>query len=160
MKVLKWLDDKLEETVLVVLLMIMALIMGGQVCARYLFNYSLSWTEEVTRYLFVWSGFLAISFTTQKGIAIRIEQLLLSVKPRLKKVILVIDYVIEFVFFGYMIPFGWRYFLETLQGGQTSVACEMPMWIVRIAPLIGFVLVEIRLIERIIREVRRNEVAK
>ena len=54
MKALKWLNKNFEEFIMVSFLMIMTLIMGIQICARYLFNNSMAWTEEITRYLFVW----------------------------------------------------------------------------------------------------------
>lgn len=155
MKFLKWLDKNFEETILVGLLMAMTLIMGAQVCSRYLFNFSLSWTEELTRYLFVWSGFLAISFSTQKCIAIRIEQLALALKGKMRSALMIVTYVVEFVFFGYLLPFAWRYFVTTKESGQLSTACEMPMWIIHIAPLVGFALVELRLVERVFEEFKK-----
>lgn len=155
MKVLKWLDKYFEETILIGILMVMTLIMGTQVCSRYLFNYSLSWTEELTRYLFVWSGFLTISFAAQRGIAIRIEQLALALKEKPKAILMMADCTVEFVFFGYLIPFAWKYFMSTMESGQLSTACEMPMWIIHIAPFVGFVLAEFRLIQRWIGELKK-----
>mgnify|MGYP004463633691 FL=1 len=52
-KALKWLDDNLEEFLLVLLLLGMAVIMGIQVFSRFALKESLSWTEELTRYLFI-----------------------------------------------------------------------------------------------------------
>ena len=56
-KMLHWLDENLEEFLLVVFLIAMTLIMGIQVLSRYVLGQSLSWSEEITRYLFIWSGF-------------------------------------------------------------------------------------------------------
>ena len=53
---LKWLDENLEEFLMVALLIAMTVIMGIQVFARYALGASLSWSEELTRYLFIWSG--------------------------------------------------------------------------------------------------------
>ena len=53
MRVIKWLDNYLEEALLVIMLLFMMVIMGIQVTARYVFSYSLSWSEEITRYLFI-----------------------------------------------------------------------------------------------------------
>ena len=55
-KVLQWLDENLEEVLLVIALAAMAVIMGIQVIARYIFGASLSWSEELTRYIFIWAG--------------------------------------------------------------------------------------------------------
>ena len=65
-KILHWLDDKLEEFVIVMCLIAMTLIMGIQVFCRYVLGMSLSWSEELTRYLFIWSGFLSVSYCSKK----------------------------------------------------------------------------------------------
>ena len=71
---LKWLDENLEEFLMVALLIAMTVIMGIQVFARYALGASLSWSEELTRYLFIWSGFISVSYCTKKCISIKIEQ--------------------------------------------------------------------------------------
>ena len=73
-KILHWLDENLEEFILVIFLIAMTLIMGIQVFARYALGASLSWSEELTRYLFIWSGFISVSYCTKKCISIKIEQ--------------------------------------------------------------------------------------
>ena len=65
---LKWLDENLEEFLMVALLIAMTVIMGIQVFARYALGASLSWSEELTRYLFIWSGFISVSYCTKKCI--------------------------------------------------------------------------------------------
>ena len=60
-KVLHWIDEYLEETLLVAALAAMAVIMGIQVFSRYVLGASLSWSEELTRYIFIWAGFLSVS---------------------------------------------------------------------------------------------------
>lgn len=63
-KTIKWLDHNLEEFLLT-LLLAMAVIMGVQVFSRFALRASLSWTEELTRYLFIWAGFLSASIQTK-----------------------------------------------------------------------------------------------
>ena len=65
-KILHWLDENLEEFLLVFFLIAMTLIMGIQVFCRYVLGQSLSWSEEITRYLFIWSGFLSVSYCSEK----------------------------------------------------------------------------------------------
>ncbi len=52
-KIIHWLDEYLEESLLVILLAAMTVIMGVQVFCRYALSMSLSWSEELTRYLFI-----------------------------------------------------------------------------------------------------------
>lgn len=73
-KIISWLDSYLEEALLGIFLIAMTLIMGIQVFSRYVLQTSLSWSEELTRYLFIWSGFLSVSYCTKYCISIKIEQ--------------------------------------------------------------------------------------
>ena len=73
-KAINWIDEYLEEVLLVAALAAMALIMGVQVFCRYVLGASLSWSEELTRYIFIWAGFLSVSYCTKKCISIKIEQ--------------------------------------------------------------------------------------
>ena len=73
-KGLRWLDQNLEECLMVFLLAAMTVIMGIQVFSRYALGMSLTWSEELTRYLFIWAGFLSVSYCTKKCISIKIEQ--------------------------------------------------------------------------------------
>ena len=72
MKAVKWLNRHAEEVVLVAMLILMLLIEVAQILMRRVVGSSLSWAEEVVRYLFVWSGFLSISFTIQNQSAMRL----------------------------------------------------------------------------------------
>lgn len=65
---LKALDDYLEETILLILLVLMTCIMGIQIVSRYVFQNSLTWSEELVRYMFVWSAFLGIPFCIKHGL--------------------------------------------------------------------------------------------
>ena len=73
-KILHYLDEYLEEFLMVIFLIAMTLIMGIQVFSRYILGMSLSWSEEITRYLFIWSAFLSFSLCTRKCISIKIDQ--------------------------------------------------------------------------------------
>ena len=52
-RIFHWLDENLEEFLLVIGLIAMTLIMGIQVFCRYVLGMSLSWSEELTRYIFI-----------------------------------------------------------------------------------------------------------
>ena len=54
MKILKWLDNYLELTVSVFLMSLMTVLIFLQVVMRYVMHNSLSWSEELARYTFVW----------------------------------------------------------------------------------------------------------
>lgn len=145
---LKWLDENLEEFLLVILLGAMTLIMGIQVLSRYAFGYSLSWSEEVTRYLFIWSAFLSLSYCTKKCISIKIEQFLCKFSKKEQTLLKIINHSIELVFFAYMIPFAIMYLAASIDSCQVSPALGIPMYLIQSAPLIGFSLSFFRILQR------------
>lgn len=148
MRVIKWLDNYLEEALLVVMLLFMMVIMGIQVTARYAFSYSLSWSEEITRYLFIWSGFLSISFCIKKGASVKIEQFVGLFSDRVLAAIRLVTYTVEIMFFAYLIPYAYRYVLAAVVSQQVSPACGIPMYLMQSATLISFCLAILRLVQK------------
>jgi TRAP-type C4-dicarboxylate transport system permease small subunit len=152
--ILKWLDQYIEEFFLVIMLIAMSVVMGIQVFSRFILGASLSWTEELTRYLFIWSGFLSVSYCTKRCISIKIEQFIANFSRRKKAVVKVVNHTIELIFFIYMIPFAYSYMMSAVESGQVSPALGIPMYYVQAAPLVSFILVAFRIIQRWIIEFR------
>ena len=99
MKLLKWLDDYLEEALLLIMLGIMVVVMGIQITARYVFASSLSWSEEITRFLFICSGFLSASYCIKKSLSVKIDQLVNMLPGRGVHIFRLISYSIQLVIF-------------------------------------------------------------
>ena len=64
--------DKLEEILLVSMFVLMVLIIFIQVIMRYVFNNSLSWSEELGKFLFVWLSWIGISIGERRNEHIKI----------------------------------------------------------------------------------------
>lgn len=154
MRIIKWLDDNVEEFLLVILLLAMTLIMGVQVFFRYALGMSLSWSEELTRYLFIWSGFLSVSYCSKKCLSIKIEQFVAAFPRRGRAIFKVVNHTFELIFFAYMMPFAFAYLMSAVRSGQVSPACGIPMYYIQAAPLVSFVLVAFRILQRWIIEFR------
>ena len=147
-KILKWLDDNAELYLCVFLMSFMTLVTFIQVVMRKVFNNSLSWSEELTRYIFVWAGFLSVSFCTKRCISIKIEQFVAMFPRRGKAVFKLVNHTFELIFFFYLMPFAVKYLMSAVESGQVSPACHIPMYYVQAAPLVSFLLVSIRIMQR------------
>ena len=147
-------DDHLEESILTILLLGMAVIMGIQVFSRFVLRTSLSWTEEMTRYLFIWCGFLSVSYCVKMCISIKIEQFVARLPRRTKAAVKVVTHTLEVAFFIYMIPFAFSYIISAMESGQVSPALSIPMYYVQAAPFVAFILVAIRITQRWVIEFR------
>ena len=154
MKVIRWLDNNLEEVLMVLLLFGIALVMILQVVTRYVFNYSMSWSDELVRYFLVWSCFLSVSFCVKKRISIKIDSLLHALPEKLKPWLRAVRHLIILIFCIIMIPFAVTYIRQAVDSGATSAAMQIPMYYIQSAPLIGFILLAVRCLQALIREVK------
>lgn len=125
-KTVIWLDNYLEEFFMVISLILMTVIMGIQVFSRYVLGSAPSWSEEITRYLFVWSGFLSVSYCTKKCISIKIEQFV-SIFPRRGKALFkLVNHTFELMVFLYLIPFALKYMMCSSRERTGKSACHIP----------------------------------
>lgn len=152
MKVIKWLDNYLEEFLLVLLLIGISAVMVIQVICRYVFNYSLSWSDELTRYFLVWSCFLSVSYCVKRRISIKIKQLQEAFPERIQAWIRIIRHTIVFIFCIIMIPYAFTYVEQAVSSGAKSSALMLPMYYIQSAPLICFLLLAVRVAQAWIRE--------
>ena len=144
---LKALDDYLEETILLILLVLMTCIMGVQIVSRYVFQNSLTWSEELVRYMFVWSAFLGIPFCIKHGLSIKVDQFRNLFPIPLQKILMYIDKIIIFFLFLVMFIYSCLVVKASYLSGQTSPAMQIPMWMVQISVCISSLLSMIRSIQ-------------
>lgn len=149
MSLLKWLDDRFEETLMMIMLAVLCLVMGVSVISRYILNDALSWAEEICRYLFVWSAFLSTSLCLRRRSSIKIDMLMVALPFRMQRVLLVVGDLIMLVFFCYMLSGAWSVTVMMYTRSQTSPALLLPMWLVYGAAVVGFALSIVRLLQRI-----------
>ena len=74
--------DKLEEISLVIMYSAMVLIIFFQVIMRYVFNNSLSWSEELGKFLFVWLSWVGISIGAKRGEHIKLTMFVDKLSPK------------------------------------------------------------------------------
>lgn len=147
-KTLHFIDENLEEVIMILLLIAMTAIMGIQIFSRYVLRMSLSWSEEITRYLFIWSAFMSVSLCTRKCISIKIDQFIKFFPRRGEAFFKVLNLTVSFVLFAFLIPYSAYYLKATIESGQVSPACGIPMYYVQSAPLVCFTLTAIRTVQR------------
>ena len=72
---------RIREVVVMVLMAILVVVVVASVFFRYVLLAPLSWSEEVSRYLMIWVGFLAASIAIQQGMHVGIDFLVQTVRP-------------------------------------------------------------------------------
>ncbi|MDC7954361.1 TRAP transporter small permease [Fusobacterium simiae] len=151
---LKALDDYLEEAILLILLVLMTCIMGIQIVSRYVFQNSLTWSEELVRYMFVWSAFLGVPFCIKHGLSIKVDQFRNLFPIPLQKILMYIDKIIIFLLFLVLFIYSFTVVRATYLSGQTSPAMQLPIWTVQISVTVSSLLSMIRSIQNLLHLVR------
>ena len=160
MKLLRLLNDKLEMSICIVLMSTMSILLAIQVFMRYVIGDSLSWSEELARYIFIWLIYLGISYGAKIMKHIKIEAALALFPMAMRPYVVILGDAIFMGFALFICYTGYGIVKKQMMLGQTSPAMGIPMWVVYAAPVVGFGLTAIRQLQTIIhrfRELRGDE---
>ena len=124
--------------VLIGILAFMSVVVFANVVLRYTTGDSLTWGEEVPRYLMIWLSMLGMGPVLRSGGHIAIENLQDAMPSRLAQALRVLVAIILAVFFIVMIRFGIDYVERTMV--QTAPSTQIPMGYVYLALPLGFAL--------------------
>jgi TRAP-type C4-dicarboxylate transport system permease small subunit len=116
---------KPDDIILAILLGTIVAVMFFQVFFRYILNNSLSWSEEVVRFLFIWLTFLgaALNIRDKWHISVDFFVNILPKKWREAMVLFNSILLLLFLFFLTIGGFVWVYFAE----GASSSALGLPL---------------------------------
>lgn len=150
----KFIDDHFEEMVIVMLLSVMTVAIFYQVIMRYLFNKAPSWTEELTRYAFIWCAYFGVSLGVKRNAHISVMAVIDLLSPKNRKKMYMIANVIFLAFSVIILKLGVETTMSIAKLGRKSAALEIPMWIVYAALPVGFTFIILRLIQAIYGQIR------
>lgn len=118
-----------------IMLIVMTFVVTIQIVFRIFFS-ALSYTEEMSRYLLVWSSLFAASVAYKQGSHIAVTFLVEQCKGELRKIMAIIINLLSVIFFIFAIYYGSQ--LINMQVFQTSPALLIPMRYVYLCIPISF----------------------
>ncbi len=132
-----------------VLLGIMTFFIVVQVFYRYALNESLSWTEELARYIGAWVVFLGTSIAAGRKELIAVEAIVQFIPRKIELFFRTIVLFLSVIFCIFLIVYGISMVQEV--AFQHSSAMRIPMWIPYASIPIGGFLILLNLITLIIK---------
>lgn len=147
-----------EDIVGIVLMIGICVVMALGVFFRYVLNNSLSWTEELSRYGFIYITFIGTSVAIRHDSHIRIDLLdrLLGIKS--KTVMSIVNHVITLAFLVFLVLVSFQ--IITALYRTKSTALRIPMSYLYLSGFIGFSLSSVRLAGILLRRLRRCSIRK
>ena len=116
-----WLNklvDVIENTLVTGLILTATLVAIAQVIARYVFNNSLYWSEEVILYSFITMSFLTMGMGVRYASHISVEAVYAFVPPRSVRVLQIGSACLGLIFAGVVIWYGSKLVMNTSRMGS------------------------------------------
>lgn len=151
---LSWLDY-CEENAVVLIYAAMIILTGSEVFVRYVLNDAIQWSEEVSRYAFIWIVFLGAPLGILRGIHIGMDILYRQASPRVQIVLSVVSHAGMLFFFYFLFRMG----LEAVQLGRFQLTPALQIskaWVYAVIP-IGGALMMLATLRRLVLELTNRE---
>ena len=116
--------DKIGSFLLILTMIGMVFFTSIQIIARVFFE-ALSWSEEITRYLLVWSTFIGAGCVYKRGGHINVSFIQDRFKGKANKYVKILVHLICIAFFIIAVYYGVIYMMK--QGAQSSPALGIRM---------------------------------
>lgn len=149
--------ERLEESLIALILAVMTVITFVQVVARYVFNHSFVWALELVTYLFAWLIFLGMAYGVRVGSHIGVDALVKTLAGRPARIVGGIAAALCLVYSVIVFYGGWVYVGKMYEIGILAQDLPIPQWVPRLVLPIGFGLLIIRFSESLYRIVSGKE---
>lgn len=142
----------------IVLMAMITVVVFLQVTSRYLFDVPLEWSEEVSRFGFVWLVFLGAGLLVRTGDHLKVSTFVDPLSGKAKRVIAVAVEAAILVCAGFFFAGGWR--LARNEWRQLSPAIEAPMGIVYLVIPVSAAFMVLWSVVRLVRAVASTREAR
>ena len=103
MKILKWLDDNLEEYIMIFLLVVISVVTMVQVIMRYFLKSAMPWPEELCRFAFVYSGLISAGYCIKNKCMLGVDALTSFLPKPVQTFLSIVGKVMLLVVFAYLL---------------------------------------------------------
>lgn len=150
MKLLDW----IEEILCVVCTVVMTLLVFANVLSRYILHYSLSFSEEITTYLFILLSLMGTAIAAKRRAHLGLSILTDAVPPAVRKALLVIGFAIGTLFSAALFYYGVLMVINQYNLGMETSAMQWPEWIYATFVPFGACFITLRFAQATIQELK------
>ena len=131
---------KLEEWILIILMIIICTITFGNVLSRYLFHTSFSFTEEITTNLFAFIIFIGAALLARENGHLGFALITDLLPRRLQNIVTIAIGCLTTGFFAILLWYGIQMVVSQYEYKQLTPAMGLPEWIMGLAVPLGALL--------------------
>ena len=136
------------------MMVVMVAIVVYEVICRYIFNAPTIWTLDLSIYLLIWLGYLAIAYVEKQDRHVRVDLLIVNFPPRTRAIWEVLSSSIFFLFMCTLTYFGFLFALESFHLKEENWSMWTVLaWPTKAALPVGGALASIYLLRKIVSKV-------
>lgn len=148
----------LEDNISVLILAAILVILTMQVILRFVpFFNSNSWSEELSRYLFIWMGYLTACTCVGNNSHIRIDTLIHVWPKKIRPAIMIFGNIIFFIYCIVVTYFGGVYTASIASARQISLGLGVSMWLIYLTVPLCHAVMAFRLVVLTVKMLREPE---
>ena len=148
MKAIRWLDKYLEAALIAVGLIVIVVVMTAQIICRQIFGFSIIWSEELCRHIFICIACWGLAYSIRIHNAIKFDLIVTFLPWKSKYIFEIISNVFVIAFIVYMAVPAWQVSLG--MSSISSTALPYNMDVIHFIALFGFLLSAVRAIQVLI----------
>lgn len=132
--------NRLAEGIMALFLTAMTLLVGVQIAGRFVFAYSIFWSDELTRFLLIWISFLGMSIGVRRGAHPGIDSVVRALPPRAARGCIAAALLLSLLFFAVMVVYGGALVVRTWPQRSVSLGLRMsiPHLVIPVSGLLMF----------------------
>lgn len=157
MGIIKKINDHLEEYILVPLFAVMVIVLFSQIIMRSIFNSSITWSEELARYCFIYIVFIGISYAVKKNAHLSLTLIVSKLGKVGQKAAFIFSNSVFFLFCLFILYYSAILTMNNFKFGQVTPSLGIHMAVVYAAAPIGMSLTIIRLIQHMYSHFKTND---
>jgi TRAP-type C4-dicarboxylate transport system permease small subunit len=119
--------DKAISVLLFLFLLVMTAVTFAQVCSRYVLGFSIVWSEELCRYLFIWSIFAAVPSLLFHADMTSFDMLFARSRGKLRKTLHLLIAIGEIFFLWLLYQGGYPFMMRQWSQVATSLPISMAL---------------------------------
>ena len=129
--------DALEDWFMVISLGLMLILNFANVVSRYLLSTSLSFTEEITTNLFVWSCFIGAAAAAKRGAHLGFDLVLMYMPKKAARIVSALVTLMTLSMFALLFVLSFDMIETQMMLKQQTPALGWPEWMISLAITVG-----------------------
>ena len=150
--------NRIEAEFGVALLFAMLICMTFQIVQRFIFSGGNTWSEEISRYMYIWFTLITVSYAILHNAHIKVDACMAVFPKKIRPAVVVLGLVVIIIYCGFMVKFGIDMVNLNFAMGNISLGLKLPMGAIYTITPLSHVLIGIRCIQRLIMIYLGNDI--